>query len=103
MREADDLVDLVDGILERLRGAGEHLSNRLSTVLSDRLYVLTLISAIVLPLSFITNLLSVNVGGVPLRNSSWGFALVCGFLLGLGVLQFAIVRRLRWLPRQRAR
>jgi len=62
--------------------------------------LLTLISAIVLPLSFITGLLGVNVGGIPLHDSRWAFPLLCLFLIGMAGFQYWIAKRMHWLPRQ---
>jgi zinc transporter len=100
LRQADDLIDLMDGVVERQQAVDDHLQNQISTELSDRLYVLTLISAVLLPLSFFTGLLGVNIGGIPLRDSRWAFWLLCAFLAALAVAQYWLVKKLRWLPRQ---
>lgn len=99
-RETEETSDLLDDVMDRLHGIDDYVQNNLSTLLGDRLYVLTLISAIVLPLSFITGLLGVNVGGIPLHDSRWAFPLLCLVLIGIAVLQYWIAKRLHWLPRQ---
>jgi zinc transporter len=99
-RETEETVDLLDDVIDRLHGIDDFVQNNLATLLGDRLYVLTLISAVVLPLSFITGLLGVNVGGIPLHDSRWAFPLLCAFLIGIAVLQYWIARRMHWLPRQ---
>lgn len=99
LRESEDVVDLVDSITDRLRTVEDYTRNRFSKILNDRMYLLTSISAIVLPLSFITGLMGVNVGGVPLRQPGWAFVALCGFLVLLAVGQFLVIRRLRWVPR----
>jgi len=99
-RESAETVDLVDGVIERLHAVDDHLQNNMSAMLGDRLYTLTLISAIILPLSFITGLLGVNVNGIPLRDSRWAFPLLCALLVGLAMFQYWIAKRLHWLPRQ---
>ena len=103
LRQAEESVELVAAVAERLGAVDDHVQNRLSTMLGDRLYMLTLISAIFLPLSFVTGLLGVNIGGIPLRDSAWGFWLLCLFLVSLVVAQFWVAKRLRWLPRQEPR
>jgi zinc transporter len=99
-RQTEDLVEVIDRVTERLRAIDGYLQNRMSAILNDRLYVLTLISGLVLPATLITGLLGVNVGGVPLRSTAWGFPLLCLFLLALGVGQYFMMKRLQWLPRQ---
>jgi zinc transporter len=85
-------------IVDRTRGLNDFIQNRLSASLNDRVYLLTLVSTIMLPLSFITSLLGVNVGGIPLSDVSWGFWALCLLLGVIGVGQFRLMRRLRWLP-----
>jgi len=100
-READETIEMADGAVERIHNADDDIQNRLSAMLNDRLYALTLVSWVVLPLSFVTGLLGVNVGGIPLNGRPWGFAILCAVLAAMGGAQYAIVRRLHWLPRQR--
>lgn len=60
-------------------------------------YVLAIVAGIFLPLTFITGLLGINVGDIPLaQDGSHGFRIIaglCGTLLGVEVL---LLRRLRW-------
>jgi zinc transporter len=100
VREADQARALLEGVIERVQALDDHMQNQLSAMVTDRLYVLTLISAILLPLSFIASLLGVNIGGIPLRESRWGFLILCVFLVALAILQYKLVKRMRWLPRQ---
>ncbi|MCP9221636.1 zinc transporter ZntB [Erythrobacter sp. LQ02-29] len=60
-------------------------------------YMLTIVAGIFLPLSFLTGLLGINVGGMPgVENGHafWWVAAVCG---GIGVLLLAIFKKLKWL------
>ena len=58
----------------------EELSSRISEQLDKRMYLLSLVAVIFLPLSFITGLLGINVGGIPGSEDSWGFWWVCSLL-----------------------
>ena len=89
-------------MLDRLLGLQSYAQKELSSVLNDRLYLLTLLSAIVLPLSFVTGLLGVNVGGVPARDTPWAFAALCVLLGLIAVGEYLLLRRLRWVPRSAA-
>ena len=60
-------------------------------------YMLTIVAGIFLPLSFLTGLLGINVGGMPGMDDPdafWGVAALCGFLF---IALIVVFRRLRWL------
>ena len=61
------------------------------------MYSLSIVAAIFLPLSFVTGLLGINVGGMPGVDSSNAFWITVGLLVILLGLQFWIFRKLRWL------
>jgi zinc transporter len=103
VREADELVHLTEAVIVRVEITDDYFQRQLSAALSDRLYVLTLISAVLLPLSFVTGLLGVNVAGIPLRDSPWAFWLLCAVLVVIAGGQYFLARRLRWLPGRSSR
>lgn len=97
---ADDItrfVELLNAAWERAAVMQDELTNRLAEQTNERLYLLSLIAGIFLPLSFVTGLLGINVGGIPAAESGFGFAAVVLLLLLLGVAEVWIFRRLRWL------
>jgi zinc transporter len=96
VEDAAQVVEEVNGILDRARLVQESISDRLAKELNQRVYVLTLISGMMLPLTFLTGLLGVNLGGIPGANSPWGFTFFCISLGIIGVCQFLVFRRLRW-------
>ncbi|MCA0978394.1 zinc transporter ZntB [Qipengyuania flava] len=60
-------------------------------------YMLTIVAGIFLPLSFLTGLLGINVGGMPGMDDPdafWGVVALCGFLF---IALIVVFRRLRWL------
>jgi len=61
------------------------------------LYLLTIVATVMLPLGLVTGLLGINVGGLPLAESSWGFAIVCAVLIVLGAAEIALFKWMRWL------
>jgi zinc transporter len=72
VEDVAQVVEEVDGILDRARLVQESISDRLARELNQRVYVLTLISGIMLPLTFLTGLLGVNLGGIPGANRPAG-------------------------------
>ncbi|MNW19322.1 Zinc transport protein ZntB [compost metagenome] len=61
------------------------------------MYLLGITTGFFLPLSFITGLLGMNVGGIPGDETRYGFVLACVLILGIAGFQLWLFRRLRWL------
>ncbi|MFT6724944.1 MAG: zinc transporter, partial [Arenicella sp.] len=61
-----------------------------------RMYVISILSAIFLPLGFLTGLLGINIGGIPGAanpNAFWVFVVVLVVIVGF---QFWVFRKLKW-------
>lgn len=87
LRFADDL----GAIRERIIVIDEELSVLNSEQINRTVFVLSMVTAIFLPLSFITGLLGINVGGIPGTHSEWGFVVVCiilSFIVALELFFF---------------
>lgn len=104
LRETKDrlvrLIEDLDSIGERASILHEELSNRLAEDMSRSTYLLTSVSTIILPLTFITGLFGMNVGGIPGGEGGgheWGFVLTTAALVGAGALFYAVFRWLRWV------
>ena len=74
----------------------EELLQRLSERTEGRMYLLSVITAIFLPLGLITGLLGVNVGGIPGTESPWAFALLCVGIALFVIVQMWLLHRNRW-------
>ncbi|MCB1830373.1 MAG: zinc transporter ZntB [Chromatiaceae bacterium] len=100
LRESSDTitrhVEDLDSARDRASVAYEELSSRLSEQMNSRMYVLSLVAGLFLPLGFLTGLLGVNVGGIPLADNPWGFLEVVVFLTFLVVVQVVVFRRKKW-------
>jgi zinc transporter len=100
VREASDkitrYIEDLDSARDRAGIAYEELSSRLAEQLNHRMYLLSLIAGLFLPLGFLTGLLGINVGGIPLADSPRGFLEVVSFLLVLVVIQILVFRRKKW-------
>jgi zinc transporter len=101
LREVTDritrYVEDLDAARERAAVTQEELSNRLSEQINKRMYVLSIVAAIFLPLGFATGLLGINVGGIPGAEFAYAFAIVCLVLVGIVIFQFIVFRWRRWL------
>lgn len=91
------IVEHLDSLRDRASVAQEELTNSLSAQLNSRMYVLSIITAIFLPLSFFTGLLGINVGGIPGATYKWAFLIVIILLLFVCVGQYFYFRKNHWL------
>jgi len=90
-------VEELDAARERASVTQEEIASRLSEMTNQRLYILSMITAVFLPLGFVCSLLGVNVGGVPFQKDNWAFWVLCGmFATGVG-LQLYLFRKKGWL------
>lgn len=87
IREAADrltrYIEDLDSIRERAAVTQEELVGLMSEQMNTRMYLLSLVAGIFLPLGLLTGLLGINVGGVPGTEYPWAFAIVCAILLAL--------------------
>ena len=87
--------------LELIRERGhliiESEQRRMSERMNRTMYLLAIITCFFLPMTFLTGLLGINVGGIPGADSRYGFVGACALMAILGVSQWWIFRRLRWL------
>lgn len=97
---ADDMtrtIEELDAARDRAAVTQEELGSRVAEAANQRLYVLSIITAVFLPLGFVCALLGVNVGGVPLQKDDWAFWALCGaFGVGVGI-QLWMFRKRGWL------
>ncbi|MGD9812279.1 MAG: zinc transporter ZntB [Sphingobium sp.] len=75
----------------------DDLNNRAAAQSNKTMYLLSIVAAIFLPLSFVTGLLGINVGGMPGVESQDAFWITVGALAALMALQIWIFRKIKWL------
>jgi len=91
------ILEDLDATRERAAVVQEELMHRASDQMNRNMYMLSVIAAIMLPLGFITGLLGINVGGLPLAHSGNGFWIVVVSLVILVGIQVYIFRKRKWL------
>jgi zinc transporter len=89
-------IEDLDLVRDRATITHEELISRLSEQMERKIFALTLVSVIFLPLTFVTGLLGMNVGGIPWAGSHRGFLIVFLLLLALALVQYFLFRRRRW-------
>jgi zinc transporter len=90
-------VEELDTIKDKVTLIQEELTNRIGEQMNNKMYLLSIISAIFLPLGFFTGLLGINVGGVPDTENPNAFYIFSGFLVVVVVLQLIYFRKKRWI------
>lgn len=101
IREVNDsllryLEDL-DSARDRASVTQEELLNRISEQMNGRMYLLSLVAAIFLPLGFLTGLLGINVGGIPGAENKWAFTFFVTLLTGVVILQLLYFKKKKWM------
>jgi zinc transporter len=100
IREANNKVirylEDLDSAKDRASVAHEAISNHLAEEMNSRMYVLSMVAALFLPLGFLTGLLGINVGGIPLAEDPHGFFEIVLILAVLVAVQIIIFMRKKW-------
>ena len=89
-------VENLDTIRERCLILHEELTTTLADQLNNRMYILSIVSIIFLPLGFLTGLLGVNLGGIPGADNADAFYIFLGVLTVLLVACALFLRIRRW-------
>jgi len=89
-------VEALEAARDRATVTQEELLQRLSEKTEQRMYLLSVVAAVFLPLGLITGLLGVNVGGIPGTETPWAFLLLCVATVVFVGLELWYLRRNRW-------
>lgn len=90
-------IEDLDEARDRAAVTQEELVNRLSEQMNNKMYLLSIVAAIFLPLGFLTGLLGINVGGIPGAESNLGFLLFVLLLVIVVIFQILYFKHKKWL------
>jgi zinc transporter len=90
-------VDELNDLLSRCQNLKDYKMQQMMSDTNRTMYLLSIIAGVFLPLSFITGLLGINVGGMPGVNSDSAFWIVCFLIIIVGLLELAYFRWKKWL------
>lgn len=90
-------IEELDTIKDKVALIQEELMNQLSEQMNSKMYVLSIISAIFLPLGFLTGLLGINVGGIPGAENPNSFYIFIGILVVIVGVQWVIFKKKKWI------
>jgi zinc transporter len=90
-------IEELDSCRDRAAVAHEELASRLAEELNSRMYVLSIVAALFLPLGFLTGLFGINVGGIPMADNPLGFILTSVMMLVIVVAMGFLFKLKKWL------
>jgi len=90
-------VEDLDAARDRAQVIQDELNNRLADRLNRNMYLLTIVASVLLPPSFVTGLLGMNVGGMPMFEWPWGFAVVSVMIAAIAAVEVWLLKRLGWI------
>jgi zinc transporter len=101
LREVNDRlirhIENLDATRDRAALAQEEVASRTAEQLNGRMYVLSVVAAIFLPLGFLTGLLGVNLGGIPGAENPYAFLWFVAVLLVLVLSLLGFFLRRQWI------
>lgn len=75
----------------------DEIRNTIAEKQSERMYVLSIVTAIFLPLSFLTGVFGMNVAGLPGVETNYAFNILVGIMIVIAISILVIMKRSNWL------
>jgi magnesium transporter len=91
------IVDTIETLREMVSASLDIYLSSVSYRLNAVMRVLTVITTIFMPLSFISSIYGMNFDYMPELRSPWGYPLVLGVMATVGVGMLVLFRKKRWL------
>ncbi|WP_046003647.1 zinc transporter ZntB [Pseudoalteromonas rubra] len=90
-------IEELEASIERAQVLQQSIANQLNEQLNQRMYIMSVVAALFLPLGFLTGLLGVNIGGIPGTESPWSFSIFVIALVILTVAVAVLFKRRKWI------
>lgn len=90
------LFEQIDLMLEQVWMQREQLQQAIAEKMNRNTYWLSVIAGVFLPLSFLTGVFGINIGGMPGVENADAFMIFCGSLVIIAIVEFLLLRRLRF-------
>ncbi|MFG1359195.1 zinc transporter ZntB [Xanthobacter pseudotagetidis] len=101
LRDAADRVtrftEELDSVRERAAVIRDQMVDRRAEQMNQSMLVLAVVTVVFAPLTLISGMFGMNVGGIPGSGDGEGFWIVSLILLAIGGLMFWAFKRLRWI------
>lgn len=101
IREAADrfsrMTEELEAVRERAALIHEQLTDLRGELMESRALLVSIVALVFLPLTFITGLFGMNVGGIPIDRNPYAFWWITGFCIILSLAVAAYFFRIQWL------
>lgn len=91
------ILEELDAGRERIQIIQDQLATQLANQLNQKMYLLSIMAALFLPLGFLTGLLGINVAGIPGAEYGYAFWVFVGMLAVIVTLMVLFFRKKGWL------
>ncbi|HLZ35331.1 MAG TPA: magnesium/cobalt transporter CorA [Nitrospira sp.] len=91
------IVDTIETLREMVSASLDIYLSSVSYRLNAVMRVLTVITTIFMPLSFIASIYGMNFEHMPELKSAWGYPMVLGVMAAVGIGMLMVFRKKRWL------
>jgi zinc transporter len=95
LERVDAIAQDVELCQERTRLLQEEIAGRLGEATNRNLFFLSIVTATLLPVTLITGIFGMNVGGLPFLNDPGGFSWVTGIMVAAVIAVLLLLRRRR--------
>ncbi len=89
-------LESLEMLLEQVWMLREHLQQEVAEKMNRNTYWLSMVAGVFLPISFLTGVFGINIGGMPGVDHANAFWIFCGILAVIAVVEFLLLRRLRF-------
>ncbi|MGM0519954.1 MAG: zinc transporter ZntB [Campylobacterota bacterium] len=90
-------IEEIEILKDKLNLIQEEFTNKLNEQMNLRIYILSIISAIFLPLGFFTGLFGINIAGMPGVENKSAFNLFVLSLVLITAIQLTIFKKKKWI------
>jgi zinc transporter len=90
-------VEDLELLRDRIAVTHDLLAGRQAEAMNQRMMMLSIVTAVFLPLGLITGLLGINVAGIPGAEFDGAFLVVCLLLLLIFLGLLVLMRRMKWI------
>ena len=91
------VVDTTETLREMVTGMLDVYLSSVSNRMNEVMKVLTMIATIFIPITFVAGVYGMNFRYMPELDWHWGYPLLWGIMIAIGIVMLAYFRRKRWL------
>jgi magnesium transporter len=91
------VIDTVETFRDMLSGMHDTYLSSISNRMNEIMKVLTIFASIFIPLTFIAGIYGMNFANMPELGWRWGYFVVWGVILGVGISMLAYFKKKKWI------